>query len=98
MAAQCLFEHGQGDTLFFQFDNPIQAAAQGKAAIGLQFHRIGGLFAMADGQVGGGQVQRTFGVLSQFDAGEWRPQLATLAPGDAAGFRTAVDFRGPLAK
>ena len=98
MAAQRLFEHGQGDTLFFQFDNPVQAAAQGEATIGLDFHGIGSLFAMAGWQVGRRQVQRTFGVLSQLDPGKRRPQFAALTPGNAAGFRTAVDFRGPLAK
>ncbi|MNY82722.1 hypothetical protein D3C86_2250000 [compost metagenome] len=43
-------------------------------------------------------AQRTVLVLAQAHLGKWLPQAVALAPGDAAGFRAAEDFRRPLAQ
>ena len=43
MAVQALFQLRQGDALFFQFDDTVEAAAQHKAAVFLQLSGIGGL-------------------------------------------------------
>jgi hypothetical protein len=79
MGHQGLLEHGQGDTLFFQFDDAVQASTQNETAVDLEFDGIGGLLAVAGRQVGRGQPQCTLGVDAQFDTGERLPGRIALA-------------------
>ncbi len=95
---QCLFQHWQGDALFFELDDAVQASEQFEAPIGVNSRRVGGMFHMGGRQIRRSDQQGAVAVLAQFDTGKGLPPFITLAPGDAAGFRTAEYFRRPLAQ
>ncbi|MNL25847.1 hypothetical protein D3C87_1473430 [compost metagenome] len=98
VGCQRLFQHRQRDAFFFQFDDPVQSPEQFETAIGCDSCGVRGVFDMVGRQVGRGNEQRTVAVLAQLDAGEGLPEILSLAPGNAAGFRAAEDFRRPLAQ
>ena len=98
MLDQGLFQHGQGDAFFFEFDDAVQPPQQLKTPVGFKAGRISRVFHMACGQVGRGDDQGAVFALAQLHIGKGLPQVLPLTPGDAAGFRAAEDLGRPLAQ
>ena len=86
MGAQGVFQQGQRDAFFFEFDDAVQTPQQFKAPVGFNARGIGRLLDMACHQVRRGDAQRAVLTLAQVDPGKRLPQRWTLAPCNAAGF------------